>query len=194
MSRLQAEVDQRQIGRRSRNLRGPRESIDHHAYDVRIQVDSNVEDETWGDVFSTESSHPTQVVRPGSLSPGRSYTFSLAATDPMGSIGYTGETSEVAPVKYAHSQVHKLRARKSYFIDLPECFADCLVTHVAEFAFETNAPPVGGYVISDILRMTSGEDKALLGSAGWTDDFDDLPMTYEFGYTHGRFEVLSVSR
>ncbi|CAM9627610.1 unnamed protein product, partial [Ectocarpus sp. 12 AP-2014] len=84
-------------------------------------------------------------------SPGRIYTFSLAATDSSGSTGYT------------------------------------------EFAFETNAPPVGGYVVSDILRMTSGEDKALLQTAGWADDFGDLPMAYEFGYAHGRLEVLSVS-
>ncbi|CAM9632287.1 unnamed protein product, partial [Ectocarpus sp. 6 AP-2014] len=61
------------------------------------------------------------------------------------------------------------------------------------FAFETNAPPVGGYVVSDILRMTSGEEKALLQTAGWADDFGDLPMAYEFGYAHGRLEVLSVS-
>ncbi|CAM9224561.1 unnamed protein product [Ectocarpus sp. 12 AP-2014] len=41
--------------------------------------------------------------------------------------------------------------------------------------------------------MTSGEDKALLQTAGWVDDFDDLPIAYEFGYAHGRLEVLSVS-
>ncbi|CAM9655967.1 unnamed protein product, partial [Ectocarpus sp. 8 AP-2014] len=41
--------------------------------------------------------------------------------------------------------------------------------------------------------MTSGEDTALLQTAGWADDFGDLPMAYEFGYAHGRLEVLSVS-
>ncbi|CAM9207243.1 unnamed protein product, partial [Ectocarpus fasciculatus] len=127
------------------------------------QVDSDREEAIWSDVFSTEPTHPTQVVRPGSLSAGRIYTFSLVASDSLGNIGYTGDIS------------------------------DCLLDHNAEFAFETNAPPVGGYVVSDILRMTSGEDKVLLETTGWTDDFDDLPVAYEFGYTHGRLEVFSVS-
>ncbi|CAM9843656.1 unnamed protein product, partial [Ectocarpus sp. 4 AP-2014] len=65
-------------------------------------------------------------------------------------------------------------------------------TGYSEFSFETNAAPVGGYVSSDLLQVYAGEDTVLLHTMGWTDDFEDLPMTYEFGYTHGWHEVLSV--
>lgn len=67
-------------------------------------------------------------------------------------------------------------------------------TQISEFFFETNAAPVGGYVDSDLRRMTAGQDKVVLQTMGWTDDIDDLPMVYEFGYTNGWHEVLSVSR
>lgn len=64
----------------------------------------------------------------------------------------------------------------------------------AEFSFETNAPPVGGYLESDRLTATSGVDTVQLKSVAWTDDFDDLPMSYVFGYAHGWHEVLSTTR
>ncbi|CAM9106341.1 unnamed protein product [Ectocarpus fasciculatus] len=65
-------------------------------------------------------------------------------------------------------------------------------TGFSEFSFETNAAPVGGYVSSDLLQLYAGEDAVVLHTMGWTDDFEDLPMTYEFGYTHGWHEVVSV--
>ena len=83
------------------------------------------------------------------------------------------------------------------------CDADCASTtvslrlslyHEAEFSFETNAAPVGGYVSSDLLEVNAGEGEVVLQTMGWTDDFEDLPMTYEFGYSHGWHEVLSVFR
>ncbi|CAM9275625.1 unnamed protein product [Ectocarpus sp. 4 AP-2014] len=63
----------------------------------------------------------------------------------------------------------------------------------SEFSFETNAAPVGGHVSSDLRQVYAGEDAAMLQTMGWTDDFEDLPMTYEFGYSHGWHEVRSVS-
>lgn len=63
-----------------------------------------------------------------------------------------------------------------------------------EFSFEANAPPVGGYVTSKQLVVSAGEESVLLQSEGWIDDFDDLPMSYEFGLAYGTHEILSVSR
>lgn len=45
-----------------------------------------------------------------------------------------------------------------------------------------------------MMRITAGQDAVTLQTVGWTDDVDDLPMAYEFGYTQGWHEVLSVSR
>lgn len=67
-------------------------------------------------------------------------------------------------------------------------------SNVAEFSFETNAAPVGGYVDSNQQQITAGQDAVTLQATAWTDDIDDLPMVYEFGYAHGWHEVLSVSR
>ncbi|CAM9477456.1 unnamed protein product, partial [Ectocarpus sp. 8 AP-2014] len=53
--------------------------------------------------------------------------------------------------------------------------------------------PVGGHASSDLLQVYAGEDAVMLQTKGWTDDFEDLPMTYEFGYSHGWHEVLSVN-
>lgn len=64
----------------------------------------------------------------------------------------------------------------------------------AEFSFETNAPPVGGYLVSDRLAVTAGVERVVLQSTAWTDDFEDLPVKYEFGYTNGWLDVFSVSR
>lgn len=66
--------------------------------------------------------------------------------------------------------------------------------HRAEFSFETNSPPLGGYVISDHVSATAGMDIVSLGSAAWTDDVDDFPISYSFGYAHGSQAVSSVSR
>lgn len=65
---------------------------------------------------------------------------------------------------------------------------------VLEFSFQTNAPPVGGYVSSNMMRITAGQDAVTLQTLGWTDNVEDLPMAYEFGYAQGWHEVLSVSR
>lgn len=78
---------------------------------------------------------------------------------------------------------------------LKYCKCPChrISLHVAEFSFETNAAPIGGFVDSDVRRITAGQDAVTLQTMGWIDDFDDLPVVYEFGYTHGWHEVLSVS-
>ncbi|CAM9572666.1 unnamed protein product [Scytosiphon promiscuus] len=54
-------------------------------------VDGDIEALAEADVFLTDASNPTRVVRPGSLSSGRTYTFSLTATDATGSFGYAGK-------------------------------------------------------------------------------------------------------
>ncbi|CAN0380730.1 unnamed protein product, partial [Laminaria digitata] len=51
---------------------------------------------------------------------------------------------------------------------------------IPEFSFEANAPPVGGYVTSKQLTASAGEETVRLQSEAWIDDFDDLPMSYEF--------------
>lgn len=64
---------------------------------------------------------------------------------------------------------------------------------IVEFYFETNAAPLGGYVDSDLREMTAGQDAVLLQTMAWTDDFDDLPLAYKFGYTHGWHDVSSIT-
>lgn len=61
--------------------------------------------------------------------------------------------------------------------------------NIADFSFETNAAPVGEYVDSDLREITAGHDAVLLQTVTWTDDFDDLPLAYEFGLAHGWHEV-----
>ncbi|CAM9530425.1 unnamed protein product [Hapterophycus canaliculatus] len=41
--------------------------------------------------------------------------------------------------------------------------------------------------------MMSSQDEVLLHTVGWVDDFEDLPMAYEFGYVFGWHEVVSVN-
>eukprot|EP00903_Cladosiphon_okamuranus_P011441 g10779.t1 len=115
------------------------------------QTDGNLEVSQWGNEFGSQSTLPTLVIRPGALSPGRSYTFSMTATGLDGGVGYS------------------------------------------EYSFETNTAPIGGYVDVDLRQITAGQDVVTLKTMAWIDDFDDLPMVYEFGYTHGWHEVLSVS-
>lgn len=58
------------------------------------QVEGNLDTSSgWGEVFRTAISDPTLVVRSGKLSPGRSYTFSLTATDTSSNSGYAGKLS-----------------------------------------------------------------------------------------------------
>lgn len=63
-----------------------------------------------------------------------------------------------------------------------------------EFSFEANAPPMGGYVTSKQLTVSAGVDTVLLQSEAWIDNYDDLPMSYEFGLAYGTHDVLSISR
>lgn len=46
---------------------------------------------------------------------------------------------------------------------------------------------------SDLREMTAGQNAVLLQTMAWTDDFDDLPLAYEFGYTHGWHDVSSIT-
>ena len=58
----------------------------------RQQVYSNIDLSVgWGEVFSTSVYEPTLVARAGVFTPGRTYTFSLTATDSDGSAGYAGK-------------------------------------------------------------------------------------------------------
>lgn len=59
-------------------------------YDPGFQIDGNLELSLEENAFGTGASHPTLVIRAGILSPGRSYTFSMTATDLVGSSGYSG--------------------------------------------------------------------------------------------------------
>ena len=45
----------------------------------------------WEGVFSTPIDSPTLVILAGTLTPGRSYTFSLTATNISGISGFAGE-------------------------------------------------------------------------------------------------------
>lgn len=82
-------------------------------------------------------------------------------------------------------QDHKPHAETPYMLH---------VSPRPEFSFETNSPPVGGYLISDLLSATAGVDSVTLRSTSWTDDFDDLPVSYAFGYAHGWQDIASVAR
>ena len=86
------------------------------------------------------------------------------------------------------------RVLRSKTIVSSRCRPSDSLAFFVEFSFETNAPPVGGYVTSDMMRITGGQDAVTLQTLDWTDDFDDLPMAYEFGFTQGWREVLLVSR
>lgn len=45
----------------------------------------------WAEVFSTTVSNPILVARAGVLTAGRTYAFSLTATDSFGGAGYAGK-------------------------------------------------------------------------------------------------------
>lgn len=73
---------------------------------------------------------------------------------------------------------------------MPNFYRTCYLD-VAEFSFETNAAPVGGYVESDLLNIVAGEDTVLLQTMAWKDDFDDLPISFEFAFIHGWHHSVS---
>ncbi|CAM9204557.1 unnamed protein product [Laminaria digitata] len=57
------------------------------------QVDGNIDLESgWSAAFSTGITDPTLVARAGIFTPGRTYTFSLTATDKDGAAGYAGNS------------------------------------------------------------------------------------------------------
>eukprot|EP00904_Undaria_pinnatifida_P010764 jgi/Undpi1/6818/HiC_scaffold_21.g09294.m1 len=63
------------------------------------QVDSNIDLSIgWGEVFSTSVYEPTLVARAGVFTPGRTYTFSLTATDSDGTAGYFSFEANSPPV------------------------------------------------------------------------------------------------
>lgn len=78
---------------------------------VSDQVDSDIDATFETGALLTDASNPTWVLRPGSLSSGRTYTFSLTATDPSGSIGYTGKFAET--IRVVHAAPPPLHARTS---------------------------------------------------------------------------------
>ncbi|CAM9609633.1 unnamed protein product, partial [Ectocarpus fasciculatus] len=85
-----------------------------------------------------------------------------------------------------------LGAGQVYSFSLSATDATGLVGY-AEFSFETNAPPSGGHVKSDRLSAIAGVNPVVLQTLGWTDDVDDLPLTYSFGYIHGYQEVIAIA-
>lgn len=62
----------------------------------------------WEHVFSTAVDSPILVARAGTLAPGRSYTFTLTASDTFGSMGYAGD------VYIRELQSHSLSAQNSH--------------------------------------------------------------------------------
>ncbi|CBJ29023.1 conserved unknown protein [Ectocarpus siliculosus] len=85
-----------------------------------------------------------------------------------------------------------LGAGQVYSFSLSATDASGLVGY-AEFSFETNAPPSGGHLKSDRLSATAGVNPVVLQTLGWTDDIDDLPLTYSFGYIQGYHEVIAIA-
>ena len=73
-------------------------------------------------------------------------------------------------------------------------FLPCGKPTAVEFSFEVNAPPVGGYLLSEQLTVSAGVETVLLQSEAWIDDYDDLPMFYEFGLAYGTHDVFTMSR
>ncbi len=65
---------------------------------------------------------------------------------------------------------------------------------IAEYTFETNSPPSGGYLAVDRSSVAAAVDNVLLQCVGWTDDVDDLPLTQSFGYMQGYQEVVPTTR
>lgn len=65
-----------------------------------LQTYGNLDLESgWGSAFSTGVNEPTLVARAGIFTPGRTYTFSLTATDSDGAAGYAGKSAYIVLIE-----------------------------------------------------------------------------------------------
>lgn len=55
-----------------------------------------------------------------------------------------------------------------------------------EISLVLNAAPTGGHVAATPRTGVAAVDNFLLESLEWTDEVDDLPLTYSFWYTNGQ--------
>ncbi|CAM9100098.1 unnamed protein product [Ectocarpus sp. 8 AP-2014] len=125
-----------------------------------------------------------------------SSSFGLTWRQENGNLDLRNEWSEAfsTPVNARTLVTRKgaLGAGQVYSFSLSATDASGLVGY-AEFSFETNAPPSGGHLKSDRFSATAGVNPVVLQTLGWTDDIDDLPLTYTFGYIQGYHEVIAIA-
>lgn len=56
----------------------------------------------------------------------------------------------------------------------------------AELSVIVNAAPTGGHVDASPRAGIAAVDTFYLESLGWTDDVEDLPLTFSFSYINGQ--------
>lgn len=54
-----------------------------------------------------------------------------------------------------------------------------------------NSPPYGGHVVASPTSGTAALDAFVLESLEWTDEADDLPLSYTFSYANGQARLAS---
>lgn len=57
-----------------------------------------------------------------------------------------------------------------------------------------NYSPYGGHVVATPTNGTAALDVFVLESLGWTDEADDLPLSYAFSYANGQASRTSSHR
>ena len=67
------------------------------------------------------------------------------------------------------------------------------VSGYAELALLINAPPTSGYVTASPLSGTALSTSFSFSAQQWTDDVEDLPLTYVFAYVVGNLTTLDDS-
>ncbi|CAM9751965.1 unnamed protein product [Chrysoparadoxa australica] len=57
----------------------------------------------------------------------------------------------------------------------------------ASYSLVTNSPPSGGYleILGGVTSVTALDDEITIVASLWSDDTEDMPLTYSFGYVHG---------
>lgn len=61
----------------------------------------------------------------------------------------------------------------------------------AQLSIVVNSPPYGGRVAASPTAGTAALDAFVLEALNWTDDADDLPLTFSFSYFNGEVRVKS---
>lgn len=59
----------------------------------------------------------------------------------------------------------------------------------AQLSIVVNSPPYGGHVAASPAAGTAALDAFVLEALDWTDDADDLPLTFSFSYFNGKVSV-----